>query len=291
MDRVNLLIIGTQKAGTTSLFNYLKQHEEICFSEVKEVTFFVDDTFYRRGYDYYHSFFSRYREERVIASSYVHMLPCEYCPPRVLEYNPEMKFLVVLRDPVARAYSAYHYAINNGWEDEANSFMKTFELEKSRLHGSLRERYDLAYFHNGLYHKHLSTWLTCFPKRNFLLIRDTDLRNSVHETMARVFGFLGLSMTEPMDFSKKYNQAGRARVKSLHTMMLDKNSRLKAGLGAILPQRLKRCIRSYLFPVIYRMNVSKQPVAPMEEGTRTFLESYFASDLEALAKEFLVSVP
>jgi len=290
MKRVNLLIIGTQKAGTTSLFNYLKQHQEIYFSEVKEVTFFVDDKFYSKGVDYYHSFFPRHKHEKIIASSYVHMLPCDYCPERVFKYNPEMKFLVVLRNPVDRAYSAYHYAMNNGWEDENNSFMKCFELESGRLKGSMKERFDLAYFHNGLYHKHLTNWLRYFPKENFLIIRDADLRNAAQETMDQVFRFLGLENTGGMDFSKRYNQSGKARFKMVQKVMLDKDSRLKIALGKVLPQRVKLFVRSYLFPVIYELNLAKRKALPMDDETRAFLTAYYASDLELLSRDFFVNL-
>ena len=108
MKKVNLLVIGTQKAGTTSLYEYIRQHPDIYFSDVKEVTYFVEDALYSKGEDYYHSFFTKIENEKIIASSYVHMLPCKKCPGRVKEYNPDMKFIVMLREPVSRAYSAYN---------------------------------------------------------------------------------------------------------------------------------------------------------------------------------------
>ena len=66
--KVNLLIIGAQKAGTTSLYQYIKQHPDVYFSEIKEITYFVVDKYYQKGIEYFHSFFSKYNNEKIIAS-------------------------------------------------------------------------------------------------------------------------------------------------------------------------------------------------------------------------------
>ena len=57
--KVNTMIIGVQKTGTTSLYEYMRQHSEVCFSEIKEITYFVDDEFYEKGESYLHSFFNK----------------------------------------------------------------------------------------------------------------------------------------------------------------------------------------------------------------------------------------
>ena len=187
--KVNLLIIGAQKAGTTSLYEYIKQHPDVYFSEIKEITYFVVDKYYQKGIEYFHSFFSKYSSEKIIASSYVHMLPSLDAPERVLEYNKDMKFIIMLRDPVSRAYSAYNYAKQNGWENDNISFIDSLESESMRKNNN---QIDLLYFYNGLYSSHIDNWTSRFLSTQFLIITDTELRNDSKNVLSRVTSFLNI---------------------------------------------------------------------------------------------------
>ncbi len=251
-NKVNLLIIGTQKAGTTSLYQYIRQHEDIYFSDVKEVTYFVEDELYKKGEGYYQSFFQKYNGESVVASAYVHMLPCTKCPERVRKYNPNMKFIVMLRDPINRAYSAYNFAIKNGWENKKNSFEETIGLEKNRVE---KEEYDLMYFENGQYYKHIKCWQESFPKENFLLIRDTELKNNSEEVLKKIFLFLGIrDCSARIDVSKEFNRAGVARSSLLHSFLTNKNLVVKKILGCLLPAKLRVWIRMNVIKKIILFN-------------------------------------
>jgi len=282
--KVNLLILGTQKAGTTSLYEYIRQHTNIYFSDVKEVTYFVNDELYRLGEDYYHSFFSRVKSEEIIASAYVHMLPCRKCPERVRDYNPDMKFIIMLREPVDRAYSAYNYAIKNGWEDIRNSFEDTLFLEKERLK---EEKYDLTYFENGKYHKHIKHWMSFFPKENFLLIKDTELKGSPKEVLEKIFSFLGIeNQANSIDTSREYNKAGVVRSKRLQAFLLNKNSKIKKIVGTLLPREYKVWIRANILKKIYSINQIDKENRKLPLSSRRKIEKVFEQHNSNLRKEF-----
>lgn len=288
--KVNLLIIGTQKAGTTSLFNYLKQHPDLYFSEIKEVTYFVNDEHYKKGEAYYHSAFYKYKGQKVVAGAYVHMLPCKKAAERVKAYNPEMKFIVMLRDPVKRAYSAFHYALDNGWETETKNFKEAFELEKERL-CSPTINYDLTYFYNGLYHQHLTEWFNYFGKDRFLLLRDTDLKNNPAETLTSIFRFLGIAEAVFVDTSKKFNETGKLRSKTLQKLILTRNSGLKKIGGRLLSSETKIFIRSKIFPLLTKLNSGKKGKNykqnfRQEAENFDFIKDYYLEDLHNLEKEF-----
>jgi hypothetical protein len=255
-NKVNLLIIGTQKAGTTSLFHYLNQHPDIYFSEVKEVIYFASDEHYKRGEKYYHSFFPKYKDQKIIASSYVHMLPNPKCPERVKAYNPDMKFIVMLRDPIKRAMSAYKYAINNNWEDQNNSFKDAFNKEKERL-ASTSPNYDLTYFYNGLYYHHLSHWFEYFPKENFLIIKDTDLRNNSKQVLISIFDFLGIEKNVEIDTSKNYNETVEVRSKLVQGILITKNPLITKTLRTILPRSAKLFVLTKILPQLRNYNSKK----------------------------------
>jgi hypothetical protein len=294
-EKVNLLIIGTQKAGTTSLYNYLNQHPDIYFSEVKEVIYFANDEHYKRGEKYYHSFFPKYKGQKVIASSYVHMLPNPKCPERVKTYNPNMKFIVMLRDPIKRATSAYNYAIKNNWEDQNNSFKDAFNKEKERL-SSNAPNYDLTYFYNGLYHKHLSHWFKYFPKVDFLIIKDTDLRNNSKQVFTSIFDFLGIENNIEIDTSKNYNEAVEIRSKFFQGILITNNPIIIKTLRTILPRSAKIFVLTKVLPKLRSLN-SKEIIK--SEGTshppilKNFVEesmlNYFKEDKAKLKQELNIS--
>jgi len=282
--KVDFLIIGTQKAGTTSLFQYILQHPDIYFSEVKEVNYFVYDHLYAKGERYYHSFFSGYRTQKIIGSAYVHMLPCVKCVDRVYHYNPRMKFIVMLRNPSERAVSAYEYAIRNGWENAATTLHEALNLEDKRLS---QEAYDLTYFYNGLYSRHLNNWMRRFPKENFLVLKQEDLRNEPLQTMNAIFDFLNIPHRN-VDTSKKYNVASGVHNKRLQKVMLAKNHPIRRILGAIMPQQTKVYVRSKIFPIIYRANTSKVKATNvmLTEKEIEMLNRYFKLDMDELEKNF-----
>lgn len=290
-EKVNLLIIGTQKAGTTSLFHYLNQHPDIYFSEVKEVIYFANDEHYKRGEKYYHSFFPKYKGQKVIASSYVHMLPNPKCPERVKAYNPEMKFIVMLRDPIKRATSAYNYALKNNWEDQNNSFKDAFNKENERL-ASAAPNYDLTYFYNGLYYKHLKHWFEYFPNENFLIIKDTELRNNSKEVFTRIFDFLEIENNVVIDTSKNYNEAVEVRSKLIQGILITTNPLIMKTLRTILPRPAKLYVMTKILPRLRRMNskeaIEKETMVSSRSENNFSDESiinYFKEDKEKLKQE------
>jgi len=285
--KVDFLIIGSQKAGTTSLFHYLTQHPEIYFSEVKEVNYFVMDHFFAKGEKYYHSFFNRYKNQKVIGSSYVHMLPCEKCISRVYHYNPDMKFIIMLRDPVERAISGYEYALRNGWESQGNTIADALSLEGSRLQ---QEAYDLTYFYNGLYNRHITNWMERFPRGQFLILKQEHLKHDPEEIFNSIFEFLQISKRS-IDTTVRYNVASGVHNKSLQKIMLAKGSPINRLLGALMSQQAKVFIRSKIFPLIYKANTSrrKENKTMLTALEQEELRNYFEKDLEALEKNFNIT--
>jgi hypothetical protein len=280
--KVDFLIIGAQKAGTTSLYRYLVQHPALYFSDVKEVNYFVLDHLYAKGESYYHAYFRRYRGQPVVGSAYVHLLPCAKAAARVKAYNPGMKLVVLLREPVDRAWSAYHYALRNGWEDSRNRFADCIALEPGRL---AKEQYDLAYFYNGLYHRHLTHWLSHFDRSQLLLLRLDDLRAGPAAELDRLFGFLGLPPAA-IDTTARFNEASAVFSRGLQKAMLSKRPGGRL-LKSAVPQALKVFVRSRIFPAIYKLNTRKAEALPaLPDEDRRLAAPLFADDRAALQRDF-----
>ena len=213
------------------------------------------------------------------------MLPCEASPQRVYAYNPEMKFVVMLREPVERAYSSYMYAVKNGWEDRENSFENTIGLEPERIRNA---DYDLAYFENGKYYKHLKNWLAYFPKERFMLIKDTELRNEPVKVMENIFTFLGIDPKMDIDTAKEYNKAAVVRSDRLQKLLVQKDGGIAKSFGSILPRRIKVWIRANIKRPLLELNQIEKKNASMDDGLRLKLQEYFQDDMNALEEAFNV---
>ena len=135
ISKVDFFIIGAQKSATTSVYNYLAKHPDIYMPEVKENHFFVEDRVYNQGIQHFHRFYQSYAEQKVAGGAFVHMFSSKEAPERVHNYNKDARFIVMFRNPVDRAYSAYHFAIKNGWESSKISFFDALKLQDERLSG------------------------------------------------------------------------------------------------------------------------------------------------------------
>lgn len=109
--KLNFLIIGAQKAGTTSLAKYLSQHKSILPPKEKEFNFFNLDQNYQKGKSYYESNLNRYRnpfKPRISFEATTHYLYLPHVAQRIYSYNPNFKLIILLREPSERDYSAWN---------------------------------------------------------------------------------------------------------------------------------------------------------------------------------------
>src|ERR1035437_6839293 len=109
--KVNFVIGGTQKGGTTALDVFLRQHPEICMAETcKEVHFFDQKKNFagQPDYKHYHAFFRPEPPHQVVGDATPIYMYGEAAPIRIKSYNPKMKWILALRNPVERAFSAWN---------------------------------------------------------------------------------------------------------------------------------------------------------------------------------------
>lgn len=219
----SFLIIGAQRAGTTSLFTHLRKHPDVgrpksadkAIDWPKELHFF-DENFWR-GTDWYRSFFplaARQRAARrrgrdlIAGESTPYYLFHPIVPERAAAAVPEVRLIALLRNPVERAYSHHQLMFRVGHEDLP--FEEAIEAEPERLAGVeeelLKERpakdgqgrrkhhhhRHRAYVSRGLYAEQLERWLAHFPREQLLVLRSEDFFARPDESYAEVFAFLGL---------------------------------------------------------------------------------------------------
>lgn len=212
----DFLIIGGQRCGTTSLYNYLLGHPQVLAPLVKEPQFFT----YRwpSGIGWYRAQFPLNPRRRSAGSTarpalsfdatpYYLFHPC--AADRASAVVPQAKLIALLRDPVERAYSHYQHSVRQG--QEPLPFPEALELEPARLAGEEeRLRADshypgtnhrlFSYASRGLYAEQLERWLRRFPRQSLLVLRSEDLFTDPAHQFRTVLGFLGLPEWEPTEF-------------------------------------------------------------------------------------------
>jgi sulfotransferase family protein len=218
----DFLIIGGQRCGTTSLFNYMIEHPCIVSASTKEVHYF--DTHYRRGVNWYKAHFPtvacRYYMTRVKQSECLTGEATPYylfhpsAPKRICELIPRVKLIVLLRNPVDRAFSHHLHALRS--KVETLPFEEALRREEERLKGeeekiiSDEEYYSFnhqhySYLARGLYLRQIQNVLAYFPKDQLLVECSEELYAVPPKTLQRVYEFLNLSDWELDKYEKFYS--------------------------------------------------------------------------------------
>jgi hypothetical protein len=191
--KVNFLIAGAQKGGTTALDAYLRKHPQICMASRKEVHYFDDEEIYadnrKLDYSYYHQFFSPSSSDMLLGEStpiYMYWLPA---PMRIQQYNPDMKLIISLRNPLDRAFSHWNMARIRG--KELRTFWDAIQEESKRLKESTSHQHRVfSYIERGFYYQQLSRVWDYFPRAQTLILRHEELRESPKDALNKVCEFL-----------------------------------------------------------------------------------------------------
>ena len=191
-----LVIIGAQKAGTTTLYDLLAQHPRIIQPRVKEVSFFCNEEAYARGMARYRSFFPRrpVLGRAITFDASPMYLYHPLCAERIARHLPEALCLAILRDPVERAYSAwnmYHQFKDdprNAHRYDPRSFEQAVEEE---LSGKVYDR-GRTYLDRGRYAPQLERYQRHVGATNLLVMPFDRLRTDPHGLLSTLLGRLGL---------------------------------------------------------------------------------------------------
>lgn len=131
----DLFILGAAKCGTASLYNWLGQHSQICVSKPKEPVFFEAE--FHRGLDFYwDKYFSHYQGQRILCDARHRNLYMPYVPDRIHSVNPNARFIVLVRNPIDRAYS--HWWMFHRRSKDKDVFEAAVQDNLARLAKGLR---------------------------------------------------------------------------------------------------------------------------------------------------------
>ena len=205
----DFLIIGAARSGTTSLYEYLMQHPCVDPPVGKEVYFF--DKKFKMGIKWYRSFFpsifSKFFSEKISKRKILtgeatpRYLYHPHTPSRVFNILPYVKLIVLLRNPVDRAFSHYQMEVDHG--DESLSFEEATNQEESRIKEEMEKMqkdenyysvffYRKSYLTRGIYLDQLKRWFQFFPRKQFLILKSEDFYSKTSEVYNQALSFLNL---------------------------------------------------------------------------------------------------
>jgi len=189
--KVNFIVAGTQKGGTSALNKYLKEHGKISMAQIKEVHYFDTESNFVGEADYsqYESSFELFSNQKILGEATPVYMYWYAAPRRIWEYNPQMKIILILRNPIERAYS--HWNMNRTRDSDSSSFMEAIRNEEARCKEALPIQHRAySYIDRGLYSEQIRRLWHFFPKDQVLIIKSQDLRDSPSPTLASIARFL-----------------------------------------------------------------------------------------------------
>jgi hypothetical protein len=206
----DVLIIGAKRAGTTSMFRYLMEHPAFSAPMLGKGVHYYD-WYFDKGFDWYQGHFptrlyGEYVRRRtgtrlVVGEGSPYYLFHPHAPHRIAESLPNAKLIVMLRDPVARAYSHHQYEV--AWGHEDLPFEEAIEREPERLEGEFQRLLDEplynsfphlhhSYLARGRYEEQLRVWLSLFPREQMLILESEKFYEDPQQVFDQALAFVGL---------------------------------------------------------------------------------------------------
>ena len=278
MKKVDFFIVGAPKSGTTSLYHYLNEHFEIELSSQKEPDFFSNESLQKQKIYYekkridtlekYHSLF---KKKGVISrgDASVSYLFYEDVPHKIFSYNPNAKIIIMLRNPIDRAFSHYLMDYRLGLISESFEAI----IKKKSKHKNAHLFYQ-QYIKVSEYEKQIKRYLEIFGRESICFIDYEDFKNDTSGIVNSVFLFLGVNSDFQPYIRRKYNTYTAPKneiIRHIYSLVV-----LRKILSVILPSNLAMSIRNLLFS-----NDNKPKIS---DSTRSFLKKYFTTDVNELSK-------
>ena len=289
-----LIVGGTTKAATTSLFAYLTDHPAICAATYKETRFFLSSDYplpskyrYSGEAEEYTALFPNCDETQLRMESTPDYLYCEKACERIAEFLPHAKLVFSLREPISRLISWYRFAKQIGKLPETLSFDAYAELLFAALDSDTgNEEQHLQTLHQGCYTFYLKRYFNQFDPARIHILFYEELAVQPLSVISSLCDFAGIDAGFYTDYTFKVtNRTESMRNSGLHRKYRDFRFRLRQWTHdkPIIHNPL-RTIRRTIEPLYLRLNTQVDEKIRISEETRHRLVDYYQSDIEALSE-------
>ncbi|MBS0579622.1 MAG: sulfotransferase [Proteobacteria bacterium] len=268
----NFFIVGTQKAGTTSLYHYLGQHPDIFVSPIKEPGYFAPEQTpekHRFSWERYQALFADVSHEQAIGEATATYLWSHTAAQNIAAHIPSARIIIVLRNPIERAFSQYLHmrsagATQRSFRDQINHALTTppgeFGLE-------------WPFLELGRYGEQLPRYFASFPRSQIHIALYEDFERSAIQLAQELFAFLGVAADFTPDVSHRHNVPRVHRLPGLVSAL--RKSAAWPHLRQLVPVGLRGGTLSLL---AHR----RRPLC-IDRSDRAFLAEYYADDIARLS--------
>jgi hypothetical protein len=193
VERLDFIVAGAQKSGTTALHYFLKKHPQIALPDRQEMHFFDDEEIFSRPVDYelLHRHFRPSARSAIAGEctpSYLYWKPAV---ERIWNYNPQIKLVILLRNPIDRTFA--HWNMQRFKDREPRDLMDALKEEPKRIaHPLSVESRRFAYVDRGFYSGQLERVFKFFPRDQVKVVKFEDFRDRKQESLDGIFEFLGV---------------------------------------------------------------------------------------------------
>jgi hypothetical protein len=226
----DFVIIGAQKCGTTAFYRLLTRHPLVQPAAVRELHFFDRTDRLEKGTEWYRRCFPapqwKNGRKTITGEKTPYYLFHPHVPQRMAEVVPRVRLIVLLRNPVDRAYSQYHHDM---------SMMQAKHRGKSRAFEETLEQQNSSYLPRGIYVDQLLRWSEYFGKEQMLILKSEDFFKHTTETLRTVQNFLDLPYCQldlpPRETKERYSPMDPSTRRRLEAYFEPHNQRLYEYLG------------------------------------------------------------
>jgi hypothetical protein len=283
----NTFIIGVQKAGTTTLDDWLSQHPQIyCYESLKDVHLFarfksMDEIEQRLMKEP-----ASYKNQPVILQSAVNYIFYPQLLESIAQFKPKAKLILILRNPVDRAISSYAYF--KKMLRETRPMEEALLYQPKEVTEFTRDNGDFTYIEHGFYAKQIKNCLQYFSKEQLLILDYNDLSANPSSLLKQIFSFLNIDTAFQPDLTAK-NVTGSVKNQFLQERIIKQGKArkwiVKNFLDPFLPVGKRKMIKKKLF----EMNTGKEKTGQLLPGNEETVEQikkrlrpYFMEDVKEL---------
>lgn len=278
MSKRFFFIVGAPKAGTYSLYEYLRQHSRVCMSTVKEPTFFVKaiDNAPEGGprkrvpstLEEYLRLFDTRKTYDWRGEATPCYLRCKESPHMIWRFCNAAKIIITLREPVDRAFS--NWKMDRRFGIQEKPFVEAFYADMHSQHTTTRLQFE--YYKASLYAKDVQTYYDVFGPENVQVHLLEDLKSNPQELVSSIQRFLGVQ-TEPLRLNRIANE-GKLPRNSLFDAVY-RSQMVHRYIKPCLPRKLRKKSRQIIFS-------GPPDRTSLDSSTRVALNSFFHEDIQKL---------
>ncbi|MDN5870839.1 MAG: sulfotransferase [Nitrococcus sp.] len=269
-------VVGAAKAGTTSLYAYLRRVPAVFMPDVKEPHFFSPSALGSNGahgkvsdWRDYLAIFSGARDKEIIGEASPSYLWDDQSPLLIRSRLPESKIIILLRDPIERAFSHYLADVRLGWQKLPFHQALQADLDYPRKQWGQSH----LYLELGCYVEQISRYFRNFGRENVKVVLFDDLKEEPMTCLTGICSFLGVNPLAPLPARSETHNAAAVPRGHIGRLLIG-SSALRRAAQALIPSQVRALCRDHLL-----LTASKPQ---MESQARAFLKGYYKEETQKL---------